>query len=311
MRDEPGHDERQPETGEPVGAAREPAVPAGEPAVESAGESAGESTGKPAGSARSENDPVELAKGSAEAARKLVGPPENPAEPGDDHADSAVEPETGEQPEETGEQPEETGEQPEETGEQPEETGEPLPDAPPDPVAQLAEAVAALTEQVREHHERAAAREGVIDKLHAEVERLRAGEQNLVLRPITKDLQNLRKDLLHQARLLPAEIGRQQVVNLLESFALSAEQALERCGSAPIRPEIGAEFAPREHRAIKVLPADDPAQHERIAVVVSDGYLDTTTDRVTVPARVHVYRWSAETVATDNDPRAEGMSADV
>ncbi|QIZ39611.1 nucleotide exchange factor GrpE [Saccharopolyspora sp. ASAGF58] len=234
----------------------------------------------------------------------MVGPPENPAELGDDHADSAVE-------QESGEQPEESGEQPQESGEQPEESGEPLPDAPPDPVAQLAEAVAALTEQVREHHERAAAREGVIDKLHAEVERLRAGEQNLVLRPITKDLQNLRKDLLHQARLLPAEIGRQQVVDLLESFALSAEQALERCGSAPIRPEIGAEFAPREHRAIKVLPADDPAQHERIAVVVSDGYLDTTTDRVTVPARVHVYRWSAETVATENDPRAEGMSADV
>ncbi|PKW14751.1 nucleotide exchange factor GrpE [Saccharopolyspora spinosa] len=283
MRDEPGHDERQPATGEPVDAAREPAVPAGEPAVESAG--------KPPGPARSENDQVEPAKGSAEAARKLVGPPENPAELGDDAADSAVEPETGEQPGES---------------------AEPLPDAPPDPVARLAEAVAALTEQVHEHHERAVARERVIDKLHADVERLRAGEQNLVLRPITKDLQNLRKDLLHQAGLLPAEIGRQQVVDLLESFALSAEQALERCGSAPIRPEIGAEFAPREHRAIKVLPADDPAQHERIAVVVSDGYLDTTTDRVTVPARVHVYRWSAESApATENDPRAEGMSADV
>ncbi|MEU6261905.1 nucleotide exchange factor GrpE [Saccharopolyspora shandongensis] len=190
------------------------------------------------------------------------------------------------------------------------ESAEPLPE--PDPLAPLTEAVAALTEQVREHHERAAARERVIDKLHGEVERLRAGEQNLVLRPITTDLQNLRKDLLHQARTLPAEIGRQQVADLLESFALSAEQALERCGSAPIRPEVGAEFSAREHRAIKVLPADDPGRHERIAAVVSDGYLDTTTDRVTVPARVHVYRWSAETApATENDPRAEGMSADV
>ncbi|MEV0701485.1 nucleotide exchange factor GrpE [Saccharopolyspora sp. NPDC050389] len=192
------------------------------------------------------------------------------------------------------------------------ESAEPLPEPEPDPVARLTEAVAALTEQVREHHERAAARERVIDKLHAEVERLRAGEQNLVLRPITTDLQNLRKDLLHQARTLPAELGRQQVADLLDSFALSAEQALERCGSAPIRPAVGAEFSAREHRAIKVLPADDPGQHERIAVVVSDGYLDTTTDRVTVPARVHVYRWSAETApATENDPRAEGMSADV
>jgi molecular chaperone GrpE (heat shock protein) len=194
----------------------------------------------------------------------------------------------------------------------PAESGEELPDAPPDPVAELAAAVAALTEQVREHHDRAAARERVIDKLHAEVERLRTGEQNLVLRPITTDLQNLRKDLLHQARTLPAELGRQQVADLLESFALSAEQALERCGSAPIHPAVGAEFSAREHRAVKVLPAEDPAQHERVAAVVSDGYLDTTTDRVTVPARVHVYRWSGETAqAAENDPRAEGMSADV
>ncbi|MDA3627832.1 nucleotide exchange factor GrpE [Saccharopolyspora sp. WRP15-2] len=178
----------------------------------------------------------------------------------------------------------------------------------PDPVAEIAGAVSELTDQLRQHHDRAAARERVIDKLHAEVERLRAGEQNLLLRPITTDLQNLRKDLLHQARTLPPELTRQQVADLLESFALSAEQALERCGSAPIRPEVGAEFSAREHRAVKTLPAEEPEQHERIALVVSDGYLDTTTDRVTVPARVHVYRWSA---TTENDPRAEGMSADV
>lgn len=178
----------------------------------------------------------------------------------------------------------------------------------PDPVAELTGAVSALAEQIREHHERAAARERVIDKLHAEVERLRTGEQNLLLRPITTDLQNLRKDLLHQARALPPEPTREQVADLLESFALSAEQALERCGSAPIRPEVGAEFSAREHRAVKILPAEDPDQHERIALVVSDGYLDTTTDRVTVPARVHVHRWSE---TTGNSPRAEGMNADV
>ncbi|MDA3646420.1 nucleotide exchange factor GrpE [Saccharopolyspora indica] len=190
--------------------------------------------------------------------------------------------------------------------EAPDEPAEELPEA--DPVAELTGAVSALAEQIREHHDRAAARERVIDKLHAEVERLRAGEQNLLLRPITTDLQNLRKDLLHQARALPPEPTREQVADLLESFALSAEQALERCGSAPIRPEIGAEFSAREHRAVKILPAEEPDQHERIALVVSDGYLDTTTDRVSVPARVHVYRWSA---TTGDSPRAEGMNADV
>ncbi|GAA0524294.1 hypothetical protein GCM10011581_44720 [Saccharopolyspora subtropica] len=193
----------------------------------------------------------------------------------------------------------------------PETTEEPEPEKAPDPVTELTEAVTALAAEVRQHHERAAARERVIDRLHAEVERLRAGEQNLLLRPITTDLQNLRNDLLHQARTLPAELTRQQVADLLESFALSAEQALERCGSTPISPQAGAEFSAREHRAVRVIPADDPAQHQRIAAVVSDGYLDTMTERVTVPARVHVYRWSEPTApAEDNSPR-EGMSADV
>ncbi|MER7015930.1 nucleotide exchange factor GrpE [Saccharopolyspora sp. NPDC000359] len=181
--------------------------------------------------------------------------------------------------------------------------GEPAEDPPGrDPLAELTDAVAARTERVRQHHDRANARERVVHELHAEVERLRAGEQNLLLRPITTDLQNFREDLLHQARTLPPELSREQVVGLLESFALSAEQALERCGSAPIRP-VGAESSAREHRAVKILPAAEPDQHERIAAVLSDGYFDTTTDRVTAPARVHVHRWSA---ATGNSAASRG-----
>ncbi|GAA2806587.1 nucleotide exchange factor GrpE [Saccharopolyspora taberi] len=161
----------------------------------------------------------------------------------------------------------------------------------PQPLAELTGAVSALTEEVREHHARAAARERVIDNLHAEVERLRAGEQSLLLRPIVTDLQNLRNDLLRQATTLPTEVDRERTAGLLESFALSVELALERCGSEPIRPAAGDRFDAREHRAVKLVPTDSAEQDETVAAVVADGYRDTGNDRITAPARVHVYRW--------------------
>jgi molecular chaperone GrpE (heat shock protein) len=171
----------------------------------------------------------------------------------------------------------------------------------PEPVAELAKAVGELVEQVRGHHARAQARERVIDQLHLEVERLRVGEQGLLLRPVITDLQRLRTDLLRQAATLPPQIGQQQAAELLESFALSVELALERCGSVPIRPSIGTEFSAREHRAVKLVPAAGPEEDGAIAVVVADGYLEVSSGRVTVPARVHVRRWTPPDEPTQAD----------
>jgi molecular chaperone GrpE len=162
----------------------------------------------------------------------------------------------------------------------------------PDPVAALAGSVSELAEQLRAHHARAQARERVIDQLHAEVERLRVGEQGLLLRPIVMDLQRLRGDLLHQATTLSPQIEQKQVAALLESFALSVELTLERCGSLPIRPSVGVQFSAREHRAITLVAASSPDEDGTVALVVADGYLDMNTDRVTMPARVHVRRWT-------------------
>lgn len=190
----------------------------------------------------------------------------------------------------------------------------------PDPVAALAGSVGELAEQVRAHHTRAQARERVIDQLHIEVERLRTGEQGLLLRPIVTDLQRLRADLLHQATTLSPEIDQKQAGALLESFALSVELTLERCGSLPIRPSVDAQFSAREHRAVKLVPASSPEEDGTVALVVADGYLDTSTDRVTVPARVHVRRWTppdepqltAPLVAADaNRSEQQESNADV
>lgn len=171
-----------------------------------------------------------------------------------------------------------------------------------DPLAELTSITRELVEETRAHHVRAAAREKVIDNLHEEVQRLRVGEQALLLRPIVIDLQTLRNDLLRQARTVPGELSARQVADLLESFALSVEQALERCGSTPVRPEPGTPFSARDHRAVKVVEAASAAEDATIAEVVADGYFDENLGRVTAPARVHVRKWTAAPDTTDNDP---------
>lgn len=174
-------------------------------------------------------------------------------------------------------------------------------------VADLADEISFVKQQIQAYHSRAEARERVIDQLHAEVERLRMGEQGTVLRPVVTDLQNLRADLIRQARTLPEEIGRGQVVELLESFALSVELALERCGSVPVRPEIGDKFSGREHRAVKVVEADSAEEDGTIAEVLADGYRATGSDRVLVAAKVHVRRWSPVTGdGAENENEREG-----
>jgi molecular chaperone GrpE len=165
-------------------------------------------------------------------------------------------------------------------------------------IDELTQQVTRLADEVAAGNVRAEARERVIDHLHAEVERLRVGEEGILLRPVIVDLQTLRQDLLRQAGTLPETIEPTQVRALLTSFALSVEQALERCGVAPVRPAVGEAYNARQHRTVKVVDTERKAQDETVAEVISDGYLDTRTDRMTAPARVAVWRWNGVDDAT-------------
>ncbi|ANZ41299.1 nucleotide exchange factor GrpE [Lentzea guizhouensis] len=178
---------------------------------------------------------------------------------------------------------------------------------PDDRLAELVAITGELVEQTRAHHVRAAAREKVIDNLHEEVQRLRVGEQALLLRPLVVDLQTLRNDLLRQARTVPEQLSARQAADLLESFALSVEQTLERCGCTPVRPEPGTPFSARDHRAVKVVAAASAEEDSTIAEVVADGYHDANLGRVTSPARVHVRKWPG--AAAEDPPERAGNGA--
>ena len=151
-------------------------------------------------------------------------------------------------------------------------------------------AIAELGSQVAKDHDRAAAREKTIDRLHEEVEKLRAGETRSVLRPAVTDLRRLHGDLITQARSAPETMTRKQLAALLESFADSVELTLERCGIVIIRPACGTSFDPRSHQTVGVTPTDQPNLDGTIMKIISDGYSEIDTGRPLVPARVNIYR---------------------
>jgi molecular chaperone GrpE len=159
-------------------------------------------------------------------------------------------------------------------------------------VAELRSAIDGLVSQVARDHDRAQARERVIDRLHEEVQRSRAGEARELLRPAVIDLRRLRDDLLTQARSVPDTMPRSELAVLLESYADSIILILERCGVVAVRPEPRTTFDPRQQHASGVAEAPGPELNGTIASVVSDGYAEADTGRQVAPARVIVYRHS-------------------
>lgn len=150
--------------------------------------------------------------------------------------------------------------------------------------------VEGLSFQVAREHDRAKAREAVIDRLHEETQQLRAGEARELLRPVLADLRQLRDDLLGQARSLPESISSDNAAILLESYADSVVTILERYGVTSVRPEPLASFDPRRHRAAGVRETSDPEVAGTIAAVLSDGYETADTGALVAAASVVVYR---------------------
>lgn len=138
---------------------------------------------------------------------------------------------------------------------------------------------------------RAVARERVIDRQHEEIERLKVIERAGQLRPIVTDLCRLRNGLLRQAGTIPDEITGPQVTTLLDSFAGTVEEILERCGVVVLPRDVGAPFASSRQEVTAVVEIDHPEQDGTVADVVQDGYAEIHDGKVVVPARVRVHRY--------------------
>jgi len=157
-------------------------------------------------------------------------------------------------------------------------------------VSELRASLAGLESQAARGHDRAQAREAVIDRLHEEVERLRAGEARTLLRPAVTDLRRLRDDLLTQARSVPETMKRDEVTALLESYADSVVLILERCGIVAVRPAADTKFDPRQQQASDIAETGQRDLDGLVAGIVTDGYAEADSGLPVAPARVVVYR---------------------
>lgn len=146
-----------------------------------------------------------------------------------------------------------------------------------------------LADSSQRYHVRADHREGVIDHLHSEVDRLRRGERRGLLRPLLVEICRLRNDLLRQADDLPPDFDAERTRLLLRSYAESMELALEDNGVVTYSPEEGAIFEPRMQRRVGGEPTSDPAAAGRVARVRRNGYLDVEANTPIAPAEVVLF----------------------
>jgi molecular chaperone GrpE len=153
--------------------------------------------------------------------------------------------------------------------------------------------VAAIRSRVAALDDRAATRERIIEQLHQDIEWLRSGDRHLLVRPFLTDLQRLRDDLLRQVTALTGEATTGQIAELLESFAHNVERTLARGGIDVLHPEVGSPVDASRHRVAGVVLTARAELDGTVAEVLSDGYLDTTTDRTLTSATVRAYRCTA------------------
>jgi molecular chaperone GrpE (heat shock protein) len=165
--------------------------------------------------------------------------------------------------------------------------------AAPDGYGPLADRLARLAAAVEREHERAAHREAVIDRLHAEVQLLRRGELQAMFDPVRAALYRL-----HDLTRRESERWRDDppdpahAARLLGAVADEIAEALARTGIERFAVAPGEPFDPVRHRPVGVEPVTDPQQDGSVVRVRADGFAQG--DRVVRKAEVCVGRPPAD-----------------
>ncbi|WP_449062200.1 nucleotide exchange factor GrpE [Planomonospora algeriensis] len=144
---------------------------------------------------------------------------------------------------------------------------------PPDPLTErLTERLAELAAQVGREHERAAHREQIIDRLHAENQELRRGLLEEALTPVRAGLYRLYdlvgREAARHARS-PEPPSAEHVGALLEAVAEEVAEVLARTGAERMEVLSGDAYDPAVHRPLHTEPGPDG----RVTRVLSDGFI--------------------------------------
>lgn len=161
--------------------------------------------------------------------------------------------------------------------------------------AELTEVLSALSGEVSKFHERAAAQESLIAKMHARIETLQSGETRKLLKPVSTQLIALYSDLEDTAASLRPDTSVEQFSGLLTGFALTVEQVLDHLGLASLGTAAGDDFVPQLHHAVKKVDTTDIAFDRKIVAVLRQGFIEPGQAKPLIPSRVSVYRCDAGT----------------
>jgi len=135
-----------------------------------------------------------------------------------------------------------------------------------------------------------AARERVVDRLHAELQEYKQDLLLKVQRPIFIDLIQLHDDIGKMIEAHAAEDAEAQrkgmLRGVLESIQTAIEDILYRQGVEPFVRE-GNDFDPRRQRAVATVPTDDPGASKTVAARLRRGF--QAADKVIRPEIVTVY----------------------
>lgn len=134
-------------------------------------------------------------------------------------------------------------------------------------------------------------RERIIDRLHEENQKLRAGELYQLLSPILRDLIRLFDDLQRTAEAYSTRVDTMpaESVRDFESYRDVVSDILYRHGVERYEVPEGAPFDAKEQRALGAIPTTEPMTDRTVARVVRVGF--RTDTRIIRPSEVQVYRF--------------------
>jgi molecular chaperone GrpE (heat shock protein) len=154
-------------------------------------------------------------------------------------------------------------------------TAQPGADDDKDPAfAGVTEALRRLAERVDRDHERAAFRESIIDRLHAENQELRRDQLATALEPVRARLYRLHETLRRESRRWASgeRPGVEHVAPLLDALADDVVDTLGRTGVEPLDVEVGERFDPSRHRPREAVAVDDTAKADTVVEVLTMGF---------------------------------------
>lgn len=171
-----------------------------------------------------------------------------------------------------------------------------------------------LVGQISLLNERASHRESVIDRLHADNDRLREGLDRKLIEPIVASLIRLLGHMeAEQSRCVDAE-ETGIPLNMAQGFLWEVEDILDSCGVRRFTPLEGDAVEPDRHRVQERRSTQDPDQHNTVVTILTDGFAEQAGDRIYQPAAVAVARYEVpmnDQHQPGQDDQAESQSIDA